>query len=445
MNKNKNKRYLKYFYISEFLISSALGMIPLMTVLSYMLSTLSNSTLAYAVVLALYNVSTTIPKVFVAKTLSNRSTTFKSLLVLRGFQLLIWLSMSFLFSVNDGESIYIILFCALYLLYALIKGSVEVLNLDIYSRVISRTKLGKFYGFKYSLNSFAEFLGALILIPIFGQINIVSNYAPIFMIVFVLDALSFISIYTIKNRITLKDESTDTNYGITINDEIAISNGVIISKSSKNYSNGKMQLRKNLKHHKNNLLTLKEEILTILKTDSIYSSFIKANIISIIGASVASFFIPYGTDKLNLTLEYISIANVIWLVSKIISSIFWGYIVDLIGSKYVMMGSRIALVFSYILAINLNSVKIFYVMIFLHGISSSALVIMSQNIFIEISNNKGPLYSAINSVLCMPFFVVMPLFSSFVSENYGYNNAFKLSLIPLIISLFFMNKMDLRK
>ena len=55
-------KYIKYFYLSDFSISFALGMIPLMTVLSYLISSLSTSTFGYALMLALYNIATALPK-----------------------------------------------------------------------------------------------------------------------------------------------------------------------------------------------------------------------------------------------------------------------------------------------------------------------------------------------------------------------------------------------
>lgn len=434
-----NNRYLKFFYYSEFLISSALGMIPLMTVLSFMLSTLSHSTFAYAIVLALYNISTTMPKLYVAKNLSNKDSSFKSLLILRFFQLMVWLAMSTLFFINTGEHFYIVLFCFLYLIYAVIKGSVDVLALDIYSRVVPRENIGKFFGYKYSLNSFAEFFGAVILLAILAKFNLADNYSVVFFVVFILDIMSFSILAMMKSKVKLTSEVTSGGYGVKINDSVVVSNGLVISCTNSE------EEKKMINYIKSYIDLLKDEVRFMVRTDSVFASFLKANVISIIGASVASFFIPYSTQVLNLTITYISISNILWLISKMVSSVIWGYVVDFIGSKYVMMGSRIALLLSYLIAINLNSVWMFYLMIILHGISSAALVIMGQNIFIELSGDKGPLYSAINSVVCMPFFVVMPLLSSFISENYGYKIAFVLSMIPLIISIAYMFKIKLKK
>lgn len=438
MSQILNKRYLKFFYYSEFLISSALGMIPLMTVLSFMLSTLSNSSFAYAVVLALYNASTTIPKVYVAKNLSNKASSFTSLLILRSFQLMVWLCMSGLFLMDTREYFYIILFCVLYLVYAVIKGSVDVLTLDIYSRVVPRDNMGKFYGYKYSLNSFAEFFGAVILLAVLSRLNLADDYSVVFFVVFILDIMSFSMLLIVKNKVKLtKDEYVD-NYGIQINENVSVSNGIVISCSESQEKNF-------ISYIKSYINLLRDEIKTMVVNDSVFASFLRANVISIIGASVASFFIPYGVQVLDLTITYVSIANIIWLISKMVSSVAWGYVVDFIGSKYVMMGSRVALLLSYLIAISLDNIVMFYLMIMLHGISSSALVIMGQNIFIELSGNKGPLYSAINSVVCMPFFVVMPLMASFISEHYGYKISFILSMIPLVVSIFYMFKIKLKK
>lgn len=438
-----DKYYLKFFYISEFLISSALGMIPLMTILSFMLSSLSNSSFAYAIVLALYNISTTVPKMYVAKNLSGKSNTFKYLLSLRSVQLMVWLCMSLLFVFNEGQSYLIVIFCVLYLIYAVVKGSMDVLNIDIYSRLIDRNNLGKFFGYKYSLNSLAEFIGAVILVGLFERLHI-NNYAVIFMCVFILDLLSFCTLFYIRNKCKLSDEAEIGVQSFQISDNVCVSNGIFYT-SGDVVACKKGLLSRVFSYIRVYLSALKEDVRLIIKSDLVYSRFLKINIISILGASVASFFIPYATDRLQLTMTYISIANVIWLVSKVVSSVLWGYIVDLVGSKYAMIGSRVALLCSYLLAINLKNTYMFYLIMILHGVSSSALVLMAQNIFIEISGNKGALYSAINSVVCMPFFMVMPLVTSFLSENFGYKVSFMISMIPLIISVIGMFGVKIKK
>lgn len=427
---NKSK-YMKRLYISEFILSSALGMIPLMTVLSFLMSSMSDSTFSYALILALYNICTTLPKIYVANNMSNKKNTFNYLFSLRVIQVTLWMCMSFIFVVFDGSMKYVFLFCLVYLAYAVVKGSIDVLNIDIYSKVIPRSSIGKFFGLKYSLNSFAEFSGALLLAYIFKFLDIDTNYALIFLIVGVLDFISLIILYFA--RVHINWVPSVTNDGVVnkvCNDPIE--NKTFIEKTkifilrSSFYSN----------------LTKAKEVIS---TDPVFFSFLKANVVSIIGASVASFFIPYGVSVLGLTIANITFTNVLWLISKMFSSVIWGYVADTIGTKFVMIGSRVCLLCSYMLAISLKSINVFYLIIILHGFSSSALVIMAQNIFIEISGNKGALYAAINSFVCMPFFVIMPLVSSFLSENIGYVYSFLLSSIPLIISIIMMFRVKTSK
>lgn len=426
----KNK-YMKRLYASEFILSSALGMIPLMTVLSFLMSSMSESTFYYALILALYNICTTLPKIYVANNMSNKKNTFSYLFSLRVIQIILWMCMSLIFVIFDGSMKYVFLFCLFYLAYAVVKGSVDVLNIDIYSKVIPRSNIGKFFGLKYSLNSFAEFSGALLLASIFKFLDIDTNYALIFLIVGVLDFISLIVLYLARVHINWVPAVTEDEV-INKVDNCPIENKTLIVKI-KNFVK-----RSNFY---NNIIKANE----IISTDPVFLSFLKANIVSIVGASVASFFIPYGVSVLGLTMANITFTNVLWLISKMLSSVVWGYVADTIGTKFVMIGSRVSLLCSYILAISLKSVNIFYLIIILHGFSSSALVIMAQNIFIEISGNKGALYAAINSFVCMPFFVIMPLVSSFLSENIGYVYSFLLSSIPLIISIIMMFRVKISK
>lgn len=417
-----SKKQIRFFYTSDFIMSTALGMIPLMTVLSFFVSSLSSSSIAYALVLALYNIATTLPKMFVAKNLVNRSNTFDVVLVMRFFQLLVWLMLGIGISISSSKFTSVIVLVVLYLLYASIKGATEVLNIDVYSRVINGKNIGKFFGYKNSFNSLAEFIGAISLVYIFKFLNIDMNYSLIFMGVFTLDLFSYIVLLCSRKFVNKELRNVGN-----------------ISKKKENlfeitskYSNADI----NPKDHW--LIKNLKDISYIVKNDSVFKVFLIANVVSIVGASVASFYIPHGTQVLNLTIEAVSVANAIWLVSKVVSSILWGYISDGVGAKYVLIGSRAMLFMSYVIAVKLSSLNGFYLMLILHGISSSALVIMSQKIFLEISTDRAPLYAAINSIVCMPFFVVMPLISSYIGEAYSFEFAFIISTIPLLVSLFIM-------
>ena len=417
-------KYIKYFYLSDFSVSLALGMIPLMTVLSYFISSLSTSTFSYAVMLALYNIFTSLPKVYVAKHLSNRANTFDSILKFKVAQITIWFLISIVFFFFPDSTNKVILFCSLYLIYAFTKGSIEVLNIDVYSKVLPSNKLGKFFGFKHSLNSLGEFIGAMTLVSLFNFLEIEINYGIIFMLVFLLDIISFSLLCILRGVVHLSDTEDET-----------------LNKKSPLLAPDEVQI------NKKGLRVLRKtyiEISATVSNDPVFKSFLVANVISIVGASVASFFIPYATDTLKLNMDSISLANAIWLVSKVVSAVFWGILVDIVGAKYTMIGSRLALLASYFIAIKLKNVQMFYLMLILHGISSSALVVMAQNIFIEISKKDSALYAAINSVICMPFFVLMPIMASFLSDTFGYVVSFEVSSIPLILSLILMNKVKLK-
>ena len=149
MTEKIDQKYIKFFYLSDFCLSLALGMIPLMTVLSYFISSLSTSTFAYALILALYNIASSYPKMYVAKNLSGKKNTFGTILKLKTVQIFIWLVISIIFFTVQNTTVKTALFCGLYLTYAFIKGSIEVLNIDIYSKVISSNILGKFFGYKH--------------------------------------------------------------------------------------------------------------------------------------------------------------------------------------------------------------------------------------------------------------------------------------------------------
>ena len=417
-------KYIKYFYLSDFSISFALGMIPLMTVLSYLISSLATSTFGYALMLALYNIATALPKMYVAKNLSNKKNTFNFILMFKILQIFVWLFISIVFFTFPNTNSKVWLFCSLYLIYAFTKGSTDILNIDVYSRVIPSEMLGKFFGYKHSFNSLGEFIGAMALVSLLNFLKIEMNYGIIFMLVFMLDLLSFIMLCAVKPVVKLHDVESS-------NEKSIVSNLNADTNSLKKAFNG--------------IKNTCREIYDVIHEDSNFKAFLIANIVSIIGASVASFFIPYGTDKLNLSMSTISVANALWLISKVVSAIAWGYVVDFVGAKYTMIGSRLALLLSYIIAIRLDSVFMFCMMLILHGISSSALVIMAQNIFIEIGKDKGPLYAAINSIICLPFFVLMPLVSSLLSEKVGYHSSFIISSIPLAISLLLMLRIKKKK
>lgn len=203
MTQKIDQRYIKFFYLSDFSISLALGMIPLVTVLSYVVS--SSSTFAYAILLALYNIFTTLPKMYVAKNLGGKKNTFNSIIKFKIIQMFIWLLISLVFFSMDNTPLKTSLFCILYLTYSLVKGSIDVLNIDVYSRLISSKKLGKFFGYKHSLNSLAEFFGAMMLVSLFEFLQIEVNYGIIFLIVFMLDFISTMMLCAIRKFVVLSD------------------------------------------------------------------------------------------------------------------------------------------------------------------------------------------------------------------------------------------------
>ena len=197
MSTNVNKRYIGLFYTSDFLLSLALGMIPLMTVLSYFVSSLSNTTFAYAILLGLYNISTSLPRIHIAKNIAGKENSFTYFIYLKLFQVNIWIYLSAVFFLVKNALAKTLLFCFFYLIYAVIKGSLEVLSIDIYSRLFDKKTLGKFFGYKHSLSSLAEFFGAMMLVSIFKILNIGINYGIVFFILFILDLMSFFMILSL--------------------------------------------------------------------------------------------------------------------------------------------------------------------------------------------------------------------------------------------------------
>jgi len=214
-----------------------------------------------------------------------------------------------------------------------------------------KSNVGFISGFGFALGYMGGFFALLMIYPFLGR-GLESDNIPYLKLTFILTALYFI-IFSLPSFLFLKDKP------FSIDEKLPLKRESYLKLGFKRLSLTFKKMRKN-----KNLI----RFLTAF--------FLFSNAFSILAAYAAI----YGRNTLNLSLKEIAFLFILGHFPVIISSVFFGWLVDKIGAKTVIIVTLITWCAVIILITTINLKIVFYIVYILASVITGSTLIASRSL-----------------------------------------------------------------
>jgi MFS family permease len=172
----------------------------------------------------------------------------------------------------------------------------------------------------------------------------------------------------------------------------------------------------------------------ILKEDKTFFYFMCALGIAILGSAGANFRIVYAKNVLGITARDVQVLTSVWIFSRAISSIGWGFVNDWKGYRFTMIAAHVIFFPSYILMNYLTGFGMLCIIFILHGIAESAIWVTQGNFIIQLGGEKNrATYLGLSSILFTPISAIGPLLMGGIIDLVNYQAAFLLSGVLMLV------------
>ncbi|NLM10391.1 MAG: MFS transporter [Clostridiaceae bacterium] len=388
------KRNVSTSIVDGILNATAMGLIPLQTLVIYFISEYVHSNLVIGLLTTVQTLMTAIPQFFSAR-LMERIDSYKGLMgkyvfIYRTSHLLIGLLVLFL--APRKPLLFTILFYIIFWLNGLFMGMGNSVYFNFINKVIPFNIRGKFFGWRGALNSVGGVLGSLLAGVILRRsVSGTQPYGYLFLLAFTLDMISFfflVAAYEPKNSQV----------------KIARSQG---------YGNRLMEI---LKRDKNIIRFITAQALIVFPVVSLFP-----------------FQTVYAKSSFNIGADTISAMNTIMFVCKSIGFIIWGMLVQRRGFKWSMLCGYLLFIINLVSAIFIKNPDVVFVLTAVFGLTHSAFMIGNINIIFGMCPYEDrPAYLCIANIFIIPMSAIAPLVNGYIYDVFGFRVMCIINLILLL-------------
>jgi MFS family permease len=407
-NKNKaiEKQVYKYLkrnwvlsYMDGILIIGGMGFVSVDTVLTYFASEFTDSRTIIGLVTSIALLGKYLPQMLGAKVLEGRSTNKSYVKIFGLLQRIPWFIMAFITyrysTINPTFTL--ISFYILFGFYTVTSGMFSPGWLDLIAKVIPMHLRGRFFGLRKSLGGGMQFLGSFAVVWLFKEFVFPMNYTLAFLIAGILSSISYLFLINMK-EVGKPREAKDVTF-----------------------------------------LDYIKRLPLILKENKNFTMYIVSSAFIVFFNMATAFFIIYGKEELQIGPEIVGIVTGIFLATKSIFSVFWGYVSDKKGHKTVLTISAILYIIASVLILFTTNVYLLYLVFFLNGAAKSSREVSEMNIVLEFGTEEDrPTYLGLNNTLVAPLMSLAPLFGGLILDYFSYTVLMIITVILISIGLFIL-------
>ncbi|MEN2984503.1 MAG: MFS transporter [Dictyoglomaceae bacterium] len=181
--------------------------------------------------------------------------------------------------------------------------------------------------------------------------------------------------------------------------------------------------------------------INIVLRDKNFRNYIINRVLGALAGAYTSFIVVFALKKFSIPDKIVADFTGILLVSQGISSFLFGPIGDRWGHKITLIIGRSLSILSLILLLFGNSAFFIYIVFILIGLIYSSFMVGDLAITLDLApKNKKELYIGVLNLLIAPFSFLSPLIAGKISDLFGYEILFLISLLVGIFNLFFLIK-----
>ena len=376
----------------------ALGgsLISHVTILPVFLRLLTESKTAIGVVHTLTMIGIFAPQIFSAHRIESMARK-KGVVVLLGMMMrLPWLVLALWLPgmVTLPPPWPLVLFFALYLVFAVGWGLMIPPWLDLIGRIILPAKRGAFLGIRFTLGRLAAVAGAVLAFYLIKTYPFPANFALCFGGAFACLAVSLL-FFSLTREVP---------YPVV--------------------------------KEKVDLLPFLRSLPEVLRRDRNFLAYNAAYaLIAFTNLSLA-FYAVYGVERFHLESRYAGIFTAVFMGSQALLGAVWGYLGDRYGHKVGMAVSGAMSVAAAVTALTATSLPVFYACFFFAGGYISATLIANMNLVLEFCPpEERPKYIGLANSLAAPVFAVSPVLGGRIADRWSYPALFVLTAVLVTAGL----------
>lgn len=181
--------------------------------------------------------------------------------------------------------------------------------------------------------------------------------------------------------------------------------------------------------------------INLVLKDGNFRNYIISRILGALAGSYTSFIVVFALKKFSIPDKIVADFTGILLVSQGISSFFFGSMGDRWGHKIALIIGRTLSIFSLLLLLLGNSSLFVYIVFILIGMINSSFMVGDLAITLDLApKNRKELYVGVLNLLIAPFSFLSPLIAGKISDLFGYETLFFISLLIGSFNLLFLIK-----
>jgi MFS family permease len=376
-------------------ITLGLSLISRETIMPLFVSELTDSKIAIGLIPAIVSLSFYLPQLFVANW-TERLRLMKPFVALvsgileRGPYLLMGLA-AWAFATRSPE-ITLIVFYLLLASTGFGAGIATPAWLTMIGKVLPVRQRGIFFGISGSLGALMGIVGAHFVGIVLETLSFPDNFAWLFTIAFVFIMLSWI--------------------GLALNRE---PEGQVVK--------AKIPLARYL-----------QQLPQVLRANPNFSRFLFSYSISRMGGMAVGFFLVFGNTNYTLSGTEVGLLTAILIGSQAVMSLFWGWLGDRIGHKFVLMSSAFTLMMASLVACFSTTESALIVAFVLVGTTIASDSVSRFNIVLEFSPLEDqPTYIGLSNTLLAPVVGLGPIFGGWLATVLNYQAMFLTSAALAIV------------
>jgi MFS family permease len=172
----------------------------------------------------------------------------------------------------------------------------------------------------------------------------------------------------------------------------------------------------------------------VLRANPNFSRFLFSYSVSRLGAMAIGFFLVFGNTYYTLSGTEVGLLTAILIGTQAIMNVFWGWLGDRIGHKFVLVASAFTLTLAALVACFLTTESSLIVAFILLGTAIASDNVSKFNIVLEFSPREDqPTYIGLSNTLLAPVVVIGPIFGGWLATVLNYQAMFLVSAVLAIV------------
>jgi MFS family permease len=178
-----------------------------------------------------------------------------------------------------------------------------------------------------------------------------------------------------------------------------------------------------------------KESLVILRRDRNFDWFLTARILSQFATMGFSFYIVYALRHFNMDVITAGYLTAALTVSQTIANLVMGWLGDRFGHRPMLVIGALCISLSAFLAWIAPSLGWFYLVFILEGLANVAIWTIGMAITVEFGTEaERPIYIGLSNTLAAPITILAPLFGGWLADTNGFSTTFITSAVGGLVT-----------